>query len=156
MKRFYYLLVLLLFVALTNTELSAQPPAGNWGVGIQFGDPSGLTIKRYNPGAMSFDALLAWDLNDFFFLNVHGLWEKNINASPNFNFFYGPGAFIGFIERNKRFDDDDEIRLGISGTFGLNYYVDRFEIYLQLTPRLAVIESTDADIGGGLGVRFYF
>mgnify|MGYP001195388765 CR=1 FL=1 len=156
MKRFYYVLVLLLILAAAKTELRAQPPAGNWGVGIQFGDPSGLTLKRYNPGAMSFDALLAWDLDDFFFLNVHGLWEKNINASPNFNFFYGPGAFIGFIERNKRFDDDDEIRLGISGTFGLNYYVDRFEIYLQLTPRLAVIERTDADIGGGLGVRFYF
>lgn len=156
MKRFYHLLLLSLMIATASAELQAQPPAGNWGVGIQFGDPSGLTLKRYNPGTMSFDALLAWDLDDFFFLNVHGLWEKNINASPNFNFFYGPGVFVGFIERNRRFNDDDEIRLGISGTFGLNYYVDRFEIYLQLTPRLAVIESTDADIGGGLGVRFYF
>lgn len=149
-------LLLAIFCLFSVYQIKAQPPAGDWGIGIQFGEPSGLTLKKYNPGAMSFDALLAWDLDDFFFINVHGLWHKNLNASPNFNFFYGPGAFVGFIERNRRFDGDDEVRLGISGSFGLNYFVDRFEIYLQVTPRLAVIESTDADVGGGLGVRFYF
>jgi hypothetical protein len=133
----------------------AQPSGGNFAIGIQLGQPSGLSMRFYQPGRMSPDILLAWDLNDFFFANLHGIWEKPI--SNDFNFFYGPGIFLGFREHHNRrlFDDDDELNLGISGTIGLNYYVDRFEIYLRLTPRLLVIDRTDGDVGGGLGFRFY-
>ena len=46
--------------------------------------------------------------------------------------------------------------MGISGTIGLSYLIERFEIYLRLTPRLALIEATDADFGGGLGFRYFF
>ena len=69
---------------------------------------------------------------------------------------YGPGLFAGFIERSRVLDGDDDLFLGISGTFGLAYNIDQFEIYLRATPRLAIIESTGGDIGGGLGFRFYF
>lgn len=144
---------------MNGQTIKAQPSAGSWGVGIQFGEPSGLSVKRYNPGAMSFDALLAWDLDDFLFVNVHGLWEKRMAGLAPLNVYYGPGAFIGIIDRGpKRFfnDSDEEVALGISGTVGLNYYIDQFEIYLQLTPRLQLIEETDADVGGGLGFRFFF
>ncbi|HMN91236.1 MAG TPA: hypothetical protein PKD70_15210 [Saprospiraceae bacterium] len=148
---------LLLIIAICSfTLLHAQPPAGSWGVGIQFGSPSGLTLKRYNPSGMAFDALLAWDLDDFFFVNIHGLWEKPAGSLSPLRVYYGPGAFIGFIERRGRFRDEDDVRLGISGTLGLNYYLDRFEIYLQLTPRLQLVDRTDGSVGGGLGLRFYF
>lgn len=149
-------IALAFFMLLGNSHLYAQPPAGSWGVGIQFGSPSGLNLKHYNPSGASFDALFAWDLNDFFFVNIHGLWEKSLSGSPDFNFYYGPGAFIGIVDRDRPRYDDDEIRLGISGTVGLNVYIDRFEIYLQATPRLEVIERTDASVGGGLGFRFFF
>lgn len=160
MSKFYsrwpYLTAIVLALCLIQTKTAwAQPSGGNFALGIQLGQPSGLSLKIYQPGRMSPDILLAWDLNDFFFANVHGIWEKSI--SNDFNFFYGPGLFLGFREhRNNRvFDDDDEINLGVSGTIGLNCYVDRFEIYLRLTPRLLVIDRTDGDVGGGLGFRFY-
>ena len=156
LNRLPCLMILTLALFFFNAKtVWAQPSGGNFGLGIQLGQPSGLSLKIYNPGRMSPDILLAWDLNDFFFVNVHGIWEKPI--SNNFNFFYGPGLFLGFREHhnNKLFDDDDELNLGVSGTIGLNYYVDRFEIYLRLTPRLLVIDRTDGDVGGGLGFRFY-
>jgi hypothetical protein len=46
--------------------------------------------------------------------------------------------------------------LGISGNFGFNVFVDQLEVYAQITPRLQLIEGTDADVGGGIGLRFYF
>lgn len=159
MKNWKQITFVVAFLAgMTTTHLHAQPPAGSWGVGIQFGYPSGLNVKHYNPGGASFDALFAWDLNDFLFVNIHGLWEKSLSGSPDFNFYYGPGAFIGFTNRNKRKNIyyEDDIHLGISGTVGLNVYIDRFEIYLQATPRLELIERTDASIGGGVGFRFFF
>lgn len=141
-------------------EVYAQPSGGNFGLGIQFGDPSGLSLRFYQPGRMSADVLLAWDLNDerdFFYANVHGTWEKALAGSGKFNFFYGPGAFIGLRERNNRglFDGDNDVNFGISGTAGFNVYVERIEIYLRLTPRLLLIDRTTSDVGGGLGFRFY-
>jgi hypothetical protein len=53
-------------------------------------------------------------------------------------------------------DNDDDAVLGLSGNFGINYEFDRFDIFVQLTPRLELISETDFDIGGGLGARFFF
>lgn len=138
-------------------KLYAQPSGGNFGLGIQFGEPSGLSLRIYQPGRMSADILLAWDLDDFFYANVHGTWEKSLAGSGDFNFFYGPGAFIGLRERNNRglFDGDNDVNFGISGTAGFNVYIDRIEIYLRITPRLLLVDRTDSDVGGGLGFRFY-
>ncbi|PHN04498.1 hypothetical protein [Flavilitoribacter nigricans] len=135
----------------------AQPSGGNFGLGIQFGEPSGLSLRIYQPGRMSADILLAWDLDDFFYANVHGTWEKSLGGSGDFNFFYGPGAFIGLRERNDRrlFDGDNDVNFGVSGTAGFNVYIDRVEIYVRVTPRLLLVDRTASDIGGGLGFRFY-
>lgn len=146
-------LTLLFFCKLS---IKAQSVSNNWGIGIQLGQPAGISIKKHNAAGMSADILLAWDLDDFFFVNLHGVWEKDVSGANGLYFVYGPGVFAGFRERNRNRYDDDELFLGISGTFGLSYYIDQFEIYLRLTPRLAVIESTDGDVGGGLGFRFFF
>ena len=146
----------LVLIGLSFGQLQAQPADGSWGVGIQMGQPSGFNVKIMNSGGMSADFLLAWDLNDFFFLNLHGVWEKAIPSANGLQFVYGPGFFVGFEEHNRKYSEDDETILGISGTFGLAYYIDQFEVYLRLTPRLSVIERTDGAVGGGLGFRFFF
>lgn len=156
-KIFFAVLILALFTSDFNS-LAAQ----NVGVGFQVGDPTGLNLHFRNTKPMRLDILFAWDFNDhdgdrdFFFVNVHGLWFKPIGGSEPFNFYYGPGAFIGVRERNRKDDDDDETVLGASGNFGINYEFPRVDIFLQLTPRLELVSDTDFDIGGGLGVRFFF
>lgn len=154
--RFPPLLLILFCCCLALPKAQAQP-GGSFGLGFQFGEPSGLSLRIYQPARMSADILLAWDLNDFFYANVHGTWEKALAGSGQFNFFYGPGAFIGLRERNNRglFDGDNDVNFGISGTAGFNVYIDRFEIYLRITPRLLLVDRTDGDVGGGLGFRFY-
>lgn len=136
----------------------AQAGAGSWGIGAHLGDPNGLTLKTYTAspvrrGGASFNAydlLFGWDFDDFFFANVHALHEARLGDSP-LNYYLGPGLFLGFYDRG-----DDEVVFGISGQFGINYYVERFEIFLQVTPRLQLVESTDGDFGGGIGARYYF
>ncbi len=143
----------LLFV-LFSTTLSAQRPDGV-GIGVQLGDPSGLSLNLPTSGRASIDLLAAWDLDDFFFLNGHALFQQPLGSAPGFGVFYGPGAFIGLRDRG-RWDFSDEVYAGLSGTVGLNYFIDQFEIYLRLTLRLRLIESTDGNAGGGLGFRYFF
>lgn len=150
---------LLIFNLLLQNDLSAQNRGGNVGVGFQAGAPTGLNLHFRNTKPMRLDLLFAWDFDDddrdFFFVNVHGLFFKPLSASPRFNFYYGPGAYIGVRDHNRRDRDDDTV-LGFSGNFGINVEIERFDIFLQLTPRLDLVPDTDFDIGGGLGARFFF
>jgi len=133
------------------TSSHAQRRSGQVGIGLQAGQPSGLTVKIYKPST-SLDFLAAWDLNDFFFLNVHGLKDASLNREHTVHFFYGPGAFIGI--RNIS-ENNDDVELGVSGSFGLDFIVGSLEFYIQATPRLTVIDATNFDMGGGFGVRIY-
>lgn len=137
----------------------AQRTSGAAGLGGQIGEPSGLTLKVYNQSAPSYDFLAAWSFSDdFFFLNAHAQWNQNLNAqnvNQGFEWFFGPGAFIGVADRSN--SQDDEAVLGVSGRVGLNFIVnDQFELYGQVTPRISVIPDTEGDVGGGLGFRYYF
>ena len=139
---------------MTSNTADAQRRSGGIGIGGQIGEPSGVTLKVYNPGRVSYDFLAAWNLDDFFYLNVHGVYETHLDDQGDFHFFYGPGAFLGLRDRPR--DQDDDVVLGISGTFGLNYLIGQAELFAQVTPRLSLVPDTDGDVGGGAGVRFYF
>lgn len=147
-------IVIILFVSL---QVDAQRRAGAVGIGGQFGDPTGLTIKIYKPYGISTDILAAWDLNDFFYLNVHGLYERHIDRSEVLHFFVGPGLFVGLKDRNGASDGfgDNALAAGLSGSLGLNVVIGRVELYGQVTPRLELIDKTATDVGGGVGIRFY-
>lgn len=142
-----FILLFTFFIA--TLALSAQ----SVGIGAQFGDPTGLSLRFNRVGNLNYDVLAAWDFDDYFFVNVHGLWEHSLANEPRMNYFYGPGAFIGVRERGRWRDNAGAF--GISGTVGLNIYIKKLEIFAQITPRLAIIERTDGNIGGGVGVRFY-
>ena len=149
-------LTIVCIAAFTATGLSQR-----LGVGAQFGDPTGLSLRINNAGKVNLDFLAAWDYDRYFIFNMHGLWEQPVAKNvPNFHYFYGPGAFIEVHDRNyyrNNYYYEDEIGLGISGTIGLNVYLGQhFEIFGQLTPRLRLFRGTYGDFGGGIGGRFYF
>jgi hypothetical protein len=143
-------IIVLLGIGLST--MNAQREYGDVGIGVQFGQPTGLTLKVYRPNA-SLDLLAAWDWDDFFFLNIHSIYDVHLNDQNTVHFFYGPGVFIGLRERSEI---NDEVELGVSGSLGLDFLIQKFEIFLQATPRLALLKSTDFDMGGGVGFRIYF
>ena len=151
--------LLLLGLASQPDSAHAQRRSGAVGVGGQIGSPTGLSLKFYNAGGPSYDALVAWDLDDFFFLNVHGQFNRSIqtNNVDGLEWFFGPGAFIGFRDNSDSNNQDDDAVFGISGRVGLNLVLEQqFEFYAQLTPRISLAPDTDGDLGGGVGFRYYF
>lgn len=141
-----------------SSDVYAQRTSGAVGVGGQLGEPTGVTLKFYNANSPSYDFLAAWDLDRFFFLNGHALFENDLtaeNVDADFEWFVGPGAFVGIFDAPDPFDD--ELQVGLSGTIGLNLIINRrVELYGQVTPRLRLIPETDGDFGGGVGLRYYF
>ncbi|WP_022835475.1 hypothetical protein [Salisaeta longa] len=153
-----FVLASVLILGLGTLQAHAQRTDGAFGLGAQLGDPTGFTAKIYNDAAPSYDLLMAWDVSesDFFFLNVHALFEQPFtleNVNQPLEWFIGPGAYIGSREN----PNESDAVLGISGSAGINWIPDpRVEVFVQLTPRINVIPETTGDIGGGVGVRYYF
>lgn len=150
--------ILLLIVALplgARAQSYVHTPPHQIGLGGLIGNPSGLTLKVYGTDRSSFmayDFLLAYDLDRFFFFNLHGLYERPLPDSP-LNYFLGPGILLGVRERRR---SNNEMVLGLSANFGINFFTERFEVFLQLTPCLHLVPGTEGDLGGGIGLRYYF
>lgn len=133
--------------ALTLTFLTLGTARAQTMIGGEIGDPSGLVVR---PGsAPNLEFLAAWDLDKFFFLNIHRMQDSAFEAGRPLKFMYGPGLFIGLRERSE-----NEVVAGISGRLGLAYVTSGYRVYLAVTPRLSVIPDTHGDIGGALGVMF--
>ena len=153
MKRFpaIFSLIVIFFLS-TSPQLQAQRSNGDVGIGLQLGQPSGLSVSVHRTSGLSPDILAAWDLNDFFFVNVHGIAHQHLGNSGDFHFIYGPGAFVGIKDIGR---DEDRIRAGISGTAGFSVMISSLELYARVTPRLQLLDKTAVDIGGGLGIRLF-
>ncbi len=144
-------LLITLALAFKVDILLAQRVNGEVGIGAQVGQPTGVTLKIFRERA-SLDFLAAYNWDDFFFLNVHSIYDVHLNDRNTSHFFYGPGGFIGVRDRRG----NDQVELGVSASFGLDFIFDKIEIFVQATPRLALSPGTEFDMGGGAGLRIYF
>ncbi len=144
----YALILLIGLPLLAPANIQAQQVS----LGAQFGAPTGIALKIEAPQG-TFDALAAWDLGSFLFLQAHQ-WMLYGPLYPeqqkDISYFTGPGAILG-IRVHER---SSEVVVGLSGNFGLLYTLQRVEFFFQITPRLELLPATRADIGGGLGFRY--
>ena len=129
----------------------AQRGGGDVGIGAQFGEPTGLTVKFYNPGT-SLEILASWDLDDYFFADIHATFDHHLNNSGSIHLFYGPGGFIEIEDQGSK----NDFQLGLSGRIGVDFILGFLELFIHATPRIELLESTDFDVGGGIGFRVYF
>ncbi|PSQ76326.1 MAG: hypothetical protein BRD35_06510 [Bacteroidetes bacterium QH_7_62_13] len=84
--------VLILVVGISTPSAMAQRSSGAAGLGGQLGDPSGVTVKRYNAGAPSYDLLGAWSsVEDFFFLNGHAP-VRGVHFPPRMSISHSNGS----------------------------------------------------------------
>lgn len=124
---------------------------GQFGVGLQIGNPTGLTTKYYARKQAALVLLGSWNLDKFLLFSSHIVYEHTIPDSPLL-FFIGPGFFLG----NRDEKSDRDIEIGASSMFGLNFFVEHFEVFLQVTPDLQVWPQRKAFVGGTVGIRYFF
>lgn len=147
-----HLFLFLILLGLSSSSALAQ--RAGFGIGGQVGDPTGITLRV--GGATALDLAAGWNLsNDAIFAQGHVLMGRTgIGAPPaSLQLFYGPGLFVGVNDRGR--DRDDDMAFGISFNTGLSYFAGPIELFGQLTPRLQLVDETDFNLGGAIGLRFY-
>ncbi len=156
MKR---LAILLLLVIITTAPFAKTNPSttksnGTFGLGVIVGEPTGLTAKAWLDNIHAVDFGLAWSLNEkqSFHLRVDYLWHfRDVFPDKNATLYVGVGGRLRVIE-------NQDTKLGVTIPLGFNYEIPRspVELFVEAVPIVDLTPSSEFDMNGGVGVRFYF
>ena len=141
--------ILVIFVAISMSATYAQ---GNFGIGVILGEPTGLSAKLYTGGSNAFDFAAAWSFkgDGHLLLQADYVWHSSLTraSSGELMLYYGIGGRVIF---------QDDPRFGARIPVGLDYKFTSapIDIFLELVPILDLAPSTNFNLGGGIGVRFW-
>jgi hypothetical protein len=150
MKKITLIIAILALFAGVN-KLKAQD--SGFGAGIIIGEPTGISGKYWLSGNGSLNMAVAWSLsNDAFYIHAdyarHAF--KPIQVSKGqLPLYYGIGARMVFA---------NDFNFGARIPLGINYIFEDapLDVFAEIVPTLSLIPDTDFDLGGGIGVRFFF
>lgn len=151
-------LAIILLSALAGMSFAqAGRTGGNIGLGIIFGEPTGVSFKYWTSQTIAFDAAAAWSFADGSSLQIHG--DLLFHSFDLFRVERGRMAlFYGFGGRLKTRDTDGKARLSFRVPIGISYEFERapVELFVEIAPMLDLVPKTAGAIGGGIGFRYYF
>jgi hypothetical protein len=149
-------LVLLLGMVRAGWAASPQPgTAGDLGVGVIIGSPTGLSAKYWITRMRAVDVALAWDLSgddDRFEVHADHLWHFDFNVSGM------QGRLPLYVGLGGRLLTGHDAQAGLRVPFGLSYLFPKtpIELFAEIVPVFDFTPDSDTSVNGGAGVRFYF
>lgn len=177
-KFFGFTLLGALLLASVSTAFAETPESSNnydvftfdkIGVGIQLGEPSGLTAKFWKDSVHAFQLTMGYSVSNFFVMNgdylwhfpdlTHGTQYGNERVFP----YIGLGGTLYISTEsdrtdNKFFTDNgSSVGLGIRIPLGAEWLPHRspFGLYAEVVPGIGIIPSTFGFFQLGIGARLY-
>lgn len=132
----------------------AAAQQSGFGLGVVLGEPTGFAFKGWMDSKSAIDAGLAWSFLHETTFHVHMDYLLHTDAMTkrsDMPVYYGIG---GRIKTGGRGDD----RIGVRIVGGLAYYLPDapVDVFIEIAPILDVAPSTDFQVNGGIGARYYF
>lgn len=131
----------------------AAPSRGQFGAGVMVGDPVGLSARYW----LASDRALQFGLgdDDGILAFASHVWHVPLVSRAK-----GPQPYMGYFGIGGQVADDDgtnETEVGVRPSAGINYWAaPAVELFVELSPVLWLTKGDHMDLGGGVGVRFYF
>ena len=146
--------ILLLLLSLGICAQTASAQQNGFGLGMILGEPTGFAFKGWMDSRSAIDAALAWSFLNETTFHVHVdyiLHTDALTRRSDMPAYYGIG---GRIRTGGHRDD----RIGVRVVGGLAYYLPEspIDIFLEIAPIIDFTPSTDFQINGGIGARYFF
>jgi hypothetical protein len=145
-------LILVSIIALFSLSIFAQDEG--FGLGLIFGEPTGLSAKLWTSQRTALDAAVAWSFSGVGWLHLQADFLMHnydiISVSEGkLPLYYGGGAYLAF---------SSDLGLGIRVPLGLAYQFEGapVDVFAEIAPGLALLPDIGFYIGGGIGARYYF
>ena len=144
----------LLFILISFTQINLNAQQKNFGLGIILGEPTGVSGKLWTSSENAFDFAAAWSFSGDgnLLLQADYVWHifRLIPVeSGRLPFYVGVGGEVIF--------DNDPV-IGVRVPLGLDYLFSNapVDIFAEIVPILTLAPSTDFDLAGGIGARYWF
>ncbi len=135
-----------------------SPSEWRFGVGLVFGESTGLTGKYWLTGSTAIDGSLGYSFFDRFRMNINYLVHDNkAFEAPEFSLYYGIGGSIlggeGYVTRSRV----GNFGIGVRGVLGVTYIFPRapLDTFLEIAPVLVFAPPIGLAIDLNLGIRVY-
>jgi len=138
---------------ISNSAFAEIPTAGDFGIGIILGEPSGLTAKAWLADDHALDAHLTFDFSDeAFAVFVDYLFHFDVGIDVDeleVPIYIGVGGKLAVR---------DELGVGVRVPIGISALFDELplEVFAEVAPGLRILDKTDPDVDGGIGIRYVF
>jgi hypothetical protein len=144
------LLALACLLVTAATPLWAQK-AGDAGVGVILGAPTGITGKLWLDDTRALDAGLGWHSE----MTIYGdyLWHAwNVLPQPPQGKL---PLYLGLGGQVRTYRDTE---FGIRAVAGMAYWLPRHpvELFLEIVPVFRLTPGTSVGLDAGVGLRYYF
>lgn len=143
--------ILIAVIAVLSIGLSAQDTG--FGAGLLIGEPTGLSAKYWLSSNDALDGGVAWSMTNGWF-HIHADYIRHFfDVIPvevgQLPLYAGIGARIGF---------GTDVIIGARIPLGINYLFEDYplDIFLEVVPGILLTPDTKFDMGGGIGVRYWF
>ncbi len=156
MKKAALIFIMLVAVAGASHAQTGRT-GGNLGIGIIFGEPTGVSFKYWTGKTIAIDMAAAWSFADGSSFQIQG--DLLFHSFDLFHVDTGRMAlYYGFGGRFKTKDENGDAKLSFRVPIGISYEFQRtpVEIFVELAPMLDLTPKTQGAIGGGIGFRYYF
>ncbi len=144
----------LIFTLVILFQLSLVGQDKNFGLGIILGEPTGISAKLWTSGVNAFDFGAAWSFRGegHLLLQADYVWHMFHLISVS------SGRLPFYIGIGGRVILSDDPLVGARVPVGLDYFFADapVDIFIEIVPILDLVPSTDFDLGGGIGARFWF
>jgi len=152
-------LALILFGCLAG--LSFGESNHNIGAGVILGEPTGLTFKIWNRQTVAIDAGAAWSFVSGGFFQLHGdLLFHNFSIfkpeTGRMALYYGVGGRVKFGSEDTTGEHHTTVSIRVP--VGISYEFEKtpVELFLEIVPMLDLVPSTEVQMAGAIGFRYYF
>ena len=156
------ILFLLLVVALVSIKANAQSMGYTYktAIGVKVW-PGSISVKTFTQPNKGLEGLAYFWNNGVRFTGLYEIYG-DINGAEGLKWYVGPGAHIGFWNKNWKDDHKEKnagVGIGIDGVLGLDYKINGAPINISLDwqPSFNFVGDIYFEGGwGGLGVRYAF
>lgn len=156
---------------------SHSATSGDLGLGIVFGEPTGLTLKKWTTATQAFNIMLSYSFFSFFEMTGDYLWHfpsavsdlTNGKVSDEFVPYLGVGGSLLFDTSDEGATDDggpvftrrgrrSDVAFGLRIPLGLEFLPRHapLGLFAEFAPGLGLTPRTFAYLEGGIGARYYF
>ena len=137
------------------------------GLGVFFGEPTGLDLKLDLAPQSALDILFGWynrynDFNsDSGYAHLTYLFQPFVTHGRSVVVPLRIGIGVAVFDDRGRFDDDINIAARFPFEVGIRFKRTPVEIYGEIALKLTLLDGGNndhptLDLDGGLGLRFYF